>query len=350
MKTVTSVSGGKTSAMMALEFPTDHYIFAVVLTDHQPSAPKDKGLLREAQNRIPWFIASHEADLTLLNMLRLEQELGKRIDWVASQYSLDRYLAKDTDLVGYRSNKIASKEPLDAIFEKKKMLPNAKHRFCTVEAKLVPMFWYCYINYLSLIEAWDVKTESKILVLDEPLLMNIGFRYDEPQRVDGWTCDKEKFKFPDRAWTGLSKDGKSCSLFLRERQQHTEIEWRISRFPMYEHRITRSNVASYWSSKKWEFPQYQYKNYDLGLHSKICALPHKKDKWVYPEISNCRFCFHHRDIEQQRQAELKPENLQWWLEQEEKTGHTFGKRPLKTILAQPLLDVYGDQEPCHCTD
>ena len=31
MKTVTSVSGGKTSAMMALEFPTDHYIFAVVL-------------------------------------------------------------------------------------------------------------------------------------------------------------------------------------------------------------------------------------------------------------------------------------------------------------------------------
>jgi hypothetical protein len=104
MKSVTSVSGGKTSAMMALEFPTDHYIFAVVLTDHQPSAPKDKGLLRECQNRIPWFVASHEADLTLLNMLRLEQELGRRIDWVASQYSLDRYLWQDTDLVGYRSH------------------------------------------------------------------------------------------------------------------------------------------------------------------------------------------------------------------------------------------------------
>lgn len=51
MKTVTSVSGGKTSAMMALEFPTDHYIFAVVLTDHKLSAPKDKGLLRECQDR-----------------------------------------------------------------------------------------------------------------------------------------------------------------------------------------------------------------------------------------------------------------------------------------------------------
>ncbi|MFM7851477.1 MAG: hypothetical protein ACKO96_06035, partial [Flammeovirgaceae bacterium] len=173
MKTVTSVSGGKTSAMMALEFPTDHYIFAVVLTNHQPSAPKDKGLLRECQNRIPWFVASHEADLTLLNMLRLEQELGKRIDWVASEYALDRYLWQDTDLVGYRSHG-------------KFMLPNAQHRFCTEETKLKPMFWHCYLNYFD---------------GENPLLMNVGFRWDEPKRVESWTCDKDKFKFP-----------KSCSI------------------------------------------------------------------------------------------------------------------------------------------
>ena len=307
MKTVTSVSGGKTSAMMALEFPTDHYIFAVVLTDHQLSAPKDKGLLRECQDRIPWFIASHEADLTLLNMLRLEQELGKRIDWVASQYSLDRYLWQDTDLVGYRSNTIASKVPLDAIVEKKKMLPNAQHRFCTEETKLVPMFWYCYLNY------FDGET---------PLLMNVGFRWDEPKRVESWTCDKDKFKFPKSCSTGLSEDLKSCSLFQRERQKWSSIEWRLTQFPMYEYGISKLDVAKYWLEKGWQFP----------------------------EISNCRFCFHHRDIEQQRQAELEPENLQWWLEQEEKTGHTFGKRSLKNIIAQPLLDVYGDREPCHCTD
>jgi hypothetical protein len=322
MKTVTSVSGGKTSAMMALEFPTDHYIFAVVLTDHKKSAPKDKGLLRECQNRIPWFTASHEADLTLLNMLRLEQELGKRIDWVASQYSLDRYLWQDTDLVGYRSNTIASKVPLDAIVEKKKMLPNATHRFCTEETKLVPMFQYSFNNYLNAFRACDIKSKQEILILEEPLLMNIGFRWDEPQRVDGWTCDKEKFKFPRKAWTGLSEDGKSCSLFFRERQQHEKMEWRISRFPMYEHGISKLDVAKYWLEKGWQFP----------------------------EVSNCRFCFNHRDIEQQRQAELEPDNLQWWLEQEEKTGHTFGKRPLKNIISQPLLDVYGDREPCHCTD
>jgi hypothetical protein len=33
MKTITSISGGKTSSMMAVEFPTDHYVFSVVLTD-----------------------------------------------------------------------------------------------------------------------------------------------------------------------------------------------------------------------------------------------------------------------------------------------------------------------------
>jgi hypothetical protein len=307
VKTVTSVSGGKTSAMMALEFPTDHYIFAVVLTDHKLSAPKDKGLLRECQNRIPWFFASHEADLTLLNMLRLEQELGKRIDWVASQYSLDRYLAKDTDLVGYRSNTIASKVPLDAIVERKRMLPNAKHRFCTEETKLVPMFWHCYLNYFD---------------GEAPLLMNIGYRWDEPKRVDSWTCDKDKFKFPLTCSTGLSEDLKSCSLFQRKRQKWSSVEWRVTQFPMHEYGISKLEVAKYWLEKGWQFP----------------------------EVSNCRFCFHHRDIEQQRQAELEPDNLQWWLEQEEKTGHTFGKRPLKDILAQPLLDVYGDRESCHCTD
>ena len=322
--------------MMALEFPTDHYIFAVVLTDHQPSAPKDKGLLRECQNRIPWFVASHEADLTLLNMLRLEQELGMRIDWTASEYSLDRYLYGDTDLAGYRSHAF--------------MLPNAQTRFCTEQTKLVPMFQYSFNNYLNAFRACDIKTKQEILILEEPLLMHIGFRWDEPERVDGWTCDKEKFKFPRKAWTGLSEDNKSCSLFFRERQQHDELEWRISRFPMYEHGITKYDVSNYWSSKKWEFPLYQYKDYDLGSYNAICSIFKHGRGWVYPQISNCRFCFHHRDIEQQRQAELEPDNLQWWLEQEEKTGHTFGKRPLKKILAQPLLDVYGDRESCHCTD
>jgi hypothetical protein len=88
----------------------------------------------------------------------------------------------------------------------------------------------------------------------------------------------------------------------------------------------------------------------MGSIKKLDVAKYWLEKgWVFPDISNCRFCFHHRDIEQQRQAELEPDNLKWWLEMEEKVGNTFGDRPLKQILQQPLLDVY-DHNPCHCTD
>jgi mRNA-degrading endonuclease toxin of MazEF toxin-antitoxin module len=52
MKTITSISGGKASSMMAVEFPTDHYVFSVVLTDQIEAVPKDKGLLREIRREL----------------------------------------------------------------------------------------------------------------------------------------------------------------------------------------------------------------------------------------------------------------------------------------------------------
>lgn len=97
MQTVTSLSGGKTSSMMALQFPTDHYIFAVVLTDQPEAAPKDSGLLRECQSRIPHFRASRELDLTLSNILDLEQLIGKPIDWVAAPFTFDELVKQSTD-------------------------------------------------------------------------------------------------------------------------------------------------------------------------------------------------------------------------------------------------------------
>lgn len=90
---------------------------------------------------------------------------------------------------------------------------------------------------------------------------------------------------------------------------------------MFNARIDRFDVHNYWAKKGWEFPP----------------------------VSNCDFCFHHKDIQQQRQAELYPERFQWWQQWEEVTGQTFGERPIADIVAQPLLDVFEDQ-PCYCTD
>lgn len=281
MKTVTSVSGGKTSCMMALEYPSDFYVFAVVLTDHEPSAPKDKGLARECQNRIPWFVATHEADQTLLNILRLEQEMGKQIKWVASRFSLDAFIEGRTDHPGYRTGAA--------------MLPNSRHRFCTVKQKLEPIFDYCY----------------SMLYQGDPLLMNIGLRWDEPRRVEGWTCENDKFKF-----------AASCKIQSKKYEYQT-VEWRVSHFPLYYDKVTRLDVTNYWEQKGWDFP----------------------------DVSNCRFCFHHRPIQSQLQAVREQDNLQWWIEMEERHGKTFGSRPLSEILQQPILDVFDSSlSPCHCTD
>lgn len=280
MQTITSVSGGKTSCYMALHYPTDHFVFAVVLTDHKPSAPKDKGLLQECQKRIPHFVASHEADQTLINVLRLEQKLGREIKWVAAEYSLDQYVLGQTDQPGYRLG-----HP---------MLFNARTRFCTVEQKIKPIFWHCWTQFSG-----------------EPVLMNLGFRWDEPQRVKNWNCKNDRMRYP------VSAPIKGGNL------TYQEVEWRVPNFPLYHDRITHDDVRHFW----------------------------QREGWVFPGVSNCRFCFHHTEVQLQRQALTEPENLQWWLEMERRVSKTFGRRPLNEILQQPVLGVFDElSTSCFCSD
>lgn len=284
MKTVTSISGGKTSSMMAVEFPTDYYVFAVVLTDQIEAVPSDKGLLREFQNRIPEFKASRELDQTLINVLELEQLIGKRIDWVAAPFTFDELIHQTTDYPSFRSGQM--------------MLPNKRARFCTVQLKLMPIFWHCFLNYYE---------------ENNPVLMNIGFRWDESQRVERWTCDNDKFKFPF-----------ACSTSGRKQWQYSSCEWRISHFPMYEAGISNPEVKEYWNNKNW----------------------------IFPSVSNCDFCFHHRPIQQQIQSKLYPDRAKWWIAAEDQSGSSFNKERLENILQQSILGIYTEdnQSLCHCTD
>ena len=269
---------------MAIHCPADHHVFSVVLTNQKEASPKDKGLLRECQNRIPWFEASRELDQTLINILNLEQELGQKIDWVAAPFTFDELIAQTTNQPRYRS---------------RMMLPKSTNRFCTEQLKLVPIFWHCFLNYYQ----------------DSPVLMSIGFRWDEPQRVENWSCDKDKFRYPF-----------ACSTLGTKRWQYKDIEWRISRFPLYEERITKQQVNEFWERKGWTFPI----------------------------VSNCDFCFHHTDYQQRVQAIAYPERAQWWIEKEQQSGNTFGKRSLVDILSQGMLQIFNQPEEetsmCHCTD
>lgn len=281
MKSVTSVSGGKTSAYMAIHFPTDIYVFALILTNHAQSQPKDKGLAKEMRSRIPWAIATQEADQTLSNLLRLEQKLGKEIKWVASPFTMDDFIFNRTDLPGYRSGK--------------PFLPNKRHRFCTQQLKIIPIFNWLYLNHYE----------------DTPLLMHIGYRWDEEKRVNNWTCDNDFYKLP-----------KACTKTSR-RTCYERIEIRTTDFPLFREKINHVKIKEYWD----------------------------KEGWTFPSVSNCRFCFFHKDIQLQIQAQKEPENLEWWKEIEQNTGRNFGERSLTERLRQPLLKVFDEELiSCSCSD
>ena len=192
MTSITSVSGGKTSSYMAIHYPTDKYVFALVKTLDKASISTDNGLIKEVQKKVPDFIASRELDETLISVLNLEQRLGTEIKWVSANETFDELIAR------------------------KKMLPNQRTRFCTSELKLKPIFEYCYLNFgLS--------------------VMNIGFRHDEKQRMIKMLSD--------------------CNKAYNYKYKGKNIEWRIPNFPLIENNIDHDKIKRFWAENGGvEFP------------------------------------------------------------------------------------------------
>jgi len=139
MYTVTSVSGGKSSAYIAANYPSDFLVFALVCIEDVACKPKDKKLVQIVSDKIGReFIATAEDDIILHTVLDLEQYLGQEIDWVVGR-------------------------PFDRL--RNTSLPNKQWRHCTELMKIKPMF-----------EWWREK-------IGEPVRMQIGFRKGEESRA-----------------------------------------------------------------------------------------------------------------------------------------------------------------------
>jgi hypothetical protein len=298
-KVVVSVSSGKTSTYMALnKNPNDKrpyfYQFAVVLTSDPNAKPKDKGLFRECQKRIPWFEASHEVDDSLKVVLQLEQELQQPIRWVASELTFEQ------------------------LIEKKGRLPSSEARICTQYLKYEPMFWDAYLNLSKAIPENDFSFVPNPLSIE----VQIGFRYDEPRRVyralglekDSNSCDSFEFSF-------------CCDLIGQFAGCHRwkNTEWRIRSFPLYSKRITSSDVYCYWEKRNWDY--------------------------AFPSISNCVYCFYKTNEELKEQTKIYPERLPNWMDLEAKTKHTFKKNAsLGQRIFKDVFSVDQENAPCNCTD
>jgi hypothetical protein len=208
MKTVNSLSGGKTSSFLSVHYPADLEIFSLVCIDSHNAGKKiDKMLLQMANDKLQKyckhqneFVATSEDPVILKTIFDLEQLIGREIIWLRG--------------LGW-----------EEMLKIKKAIPNMSKRFCTTILKMQPMFEFLYM-YHSL-----------------PVQMRLGFRYDEKERMD---------KFTD-SW----KFSKKCEYRPKSNtwiHRWEEMIWRIGEFPLIEDHIMHSQIISFWNNKNIVFP------------------------------------------------------------------------------------------------
>lgn len=193
--TITSLSGGRTSAWMAINYPTDYYVFALVRTNDSGHIPVDKGLIRAVREKCPDFVGSLELSDTLQCVLELEQAIGKEIKWVWGENFEDM---REIHLRGF--------------------LPNRFTRYCTTKLKYIPIFdWVSSAFPAEVVE------------------MNLGFRADEPNRVYRMIGGQQI-----KGGWDFSELGK-CEDHPRSRRK---VEWRIRQAPLYLDGVMKYHVHS----------------------------------------------------------------------------------------------------------
>ena len=227
LKTVNSLSGGKTSSYIAANYPADYNVFSLVRTDDKNCIFPDKKIRQEVSDRLGTeFIGTLEEDMIIYTMLDLEQFIGSKIDWVTG---------KTFDEITVRNGK--------------RYLPNVTQRFCTTEMKLQPIF------------DWWRKEINQVVE------MRIGFRANEQRR----------------AKTMLSKANKNGNLEFKAivgkrktQNKWADIEWQKPKFPLIDNSTFKDSIENYWKDKNVRFA---YLNNCVGcFHRSPVLLKHMSDK------------------------------------------------------------------------
>lgn len=119
MKTVNSLSGGKTSSYIAVHYPADIEVFALCCIDcHNAGATIDKRMKQMVNDRLqkycshyPEFVATSEDPKVLKVIFDLEQRIGREIIWLRG--------------MGW-----------EEMIRRKRAIPNRTKRFCTTVLKM----------------------------------------------------------------------------------------------------------------------------------------------------------------------------------------------------------------------
>lgn len=211
MKTVTSLSGGKTSAFLAANYPSDELVFALVRIEDKKCMFPDSKIRKLVEDRIQKpFIATAEEDEIIFTILDLEQFLGKKINWV-SGITFD-----------------------EVIRTKGGWLPNKLHRYCTQYLKIEPIFY------------WWAKE------MREPVVMNIGYRANEQKRAIRMLekCNNEGL-LEYEATFGKHDSGRN-----KGKNKWEQVAWQKPTFPLIEDGVLKTEILNFWKDKSVRFAQH----------------------------------------------------------------------------------------------
>ncbi len=207
MKTVNSLSGGKTSSYIAANYPADYNVFSLVRTSDKKCLFPDAKVRQMVSDRLGTeFIGTLEEDTIIYTMLDLEQFIGSKIDWVTG---------KTFD---------------DAIIKTKKgtkYLPNKMARYCTTKLKTMPILYWMYD------------------VIKEPAFMRFGYRANETRRAIKMMdkTDENGFTKVKATFTQL-KDG---------RNSWGEYKYCKPEFPLIADNIYKDTIEEFWKDKPVRF-------------------------------------------------------------------------------------------------
>ena len=207
MKTVNSLSGGKTSSYIAANYPADYNVFSLVRTDDKKCMFPDAKIRQQVSDRLGTeFIGTLEDDTIIYTMLDLEQFIGSKIDWVTGK-TFDNSIIKTK--------------------KGTKFLPNKMARYCTTELKTMPILYWMYD------------------VIKEPVIMRFGYRANETRRAVKMMdkTDDEGFTKVKATFTTL-KDG---------RNSWGKYKYCKPEFPLIDDNIYKDTIEQFWKDKAVRF-------------------------------------------------------------------------------------------------
>ena len=207
MKTVNSLSGGKSSSYIAANYPADYNVFALVRTNDKNCIYPDKKLRQQVSDKIGKdFIGTLEQDSIIKVMFQLEQFIGKEITWLSPK-TFDEVI-NNPNIKGKNG---------------KQYLPNLITRYCTTEMKIKPIF-----------EWWRKE-------INEVVEMRIGFRSTEMNRAKR-VLDKLNDNGVDEMKAIIGK--------RKTQNKWGMIEWRVPSFPLIPDNINNTDIFNYWEKHK----------------------------------------------------------------------------------------------------